>query len=381
MIAVATVGMFASMTLALGLLLAFTPYLMRRNECFAVTVPASAQSDPRLVSLKKRYASTMVALTVAFTVVALAAGVLIVQETAQPGDAAAAGVGVALECAALLVPALVSFALMLANRKKVIAIKKAEGWAAERRERTAVVGEEDLPGAIPLAWNLLYVVVILLTAAIGLALYPTMPDLIPMHGDFAGNVNDWAEKSLGSVFGFPLLMELFLGLVFFGCHAIMIRSKRPTDPGAPATSALAYGLFVRAQSIFLLVVGVVVSGGIGVGFMLSAAGVVSLAQMGTAMIVACLLVLVCSIALSLVYGQAGSRLFKRMQNDGVLPDDDDEHWKLGVFYFNRDDASVFLPERFGIGWTINFARPAAWILVGCFFALTTIVIAAVALLA
>lgn len=162
---------------------------------------------------------------------------------------------------------------MLANRKKVIAIKKAEGWAAERRERTAVVGEEDLPGAIPLAWNLLYVVVTLLTAAIGLALYPTMPDLIPMHGDFAGNVNDWAEKSLGSVFGFPLLMELFLGLVLFGCHAIMIRSKRPTDPGAPATSALAYGLFVRAQSIFLLVVGVVVSGGIGVGFMLSAAGV------------------------------------------------------------------------------------------------------------
>ena len=45
MIVVATVGMFAAMTLALGLLLAFTPYLMRRNECFAVTVPASAQKD------------------------------------------------------------------------------------------------------------------------------------------------------------------------------------------------------------------------------------------------------------------------------------------------------------------------------------------------
>lgn len=33
---------------------------------------------------------------------------------------------------------------------------------------------------------------------------------------------------------------------------------------------------------------------------------------------------------------------------------------------NRDDASLFLPERFGIGWTINWGRPAAWALVAGF---------------
>lgn len=37
MVAAATVGMFTLMTLSAGLLLAFTPYLMRRNECFATT--------------------------------------------------------------------------------------------------------------------------------------------------------------------------------------------------------------------------------------------------------------------------------------------------------------------------------------------------------
>lgn len=40
-IAVATIGMLALLTLVIGLLFAFTPYLMRRTECFAVTVPAS----------------------------------------------------------------------------------------------------------------------------------------------------------------------------------------------------------------------------------------------------------------------------------------------------------------------------------------------------
>ena len=33
----------------------------------------------------------------------------------------------------------------------------------------------------------------------------------------------------------------------------------------------------------------------------------------------------------------------------------------GIFYFNPDDPAVWVPKRFGIGYTLNFARPAAWI--------------------
>ena len=44
----------------------------------------------------------------------------------------------------------------------------------------------------------------------------------------------------------------------------------------------------------------------------------------------------------------------------------DEHWKAGIFYWNKDDASLILPKRFGIGWTMNWARPAAWLIVGGF---------------
>lgn len=84
--------------------------------------------------------------------------------------------------------------------------------------------------------------------------------------------------------------------------------------------------------------------------------------------------------LSLVYGQAGSRVFKRMQEDGDLLVDDDVRWKLGVFYFNRDDASLFLPERFGFGWTMNLARPAAWAFILGGAAITAGFIAVVAFL-
>jgi uncharacterized membrane protein len=32
---------------------------------------------------------------------------------------------------------------------------------------------------------------------------------------------------------------------------------------------------------------------------------------------------------------------------------DDSHWILGSIYFNRNDPSIFVERRFGIGWTIN----------------------------
>ena len=359
MIAIATIGTFASLTLAMGLLLAFTPYLMRRNECFAVTVPAAAQRDPRLVSLKKRYATAMLAVTGVSTVIALIAGVLMIQGADQT-DGGPIGIGIFLECAALFIPLILSFALMLHNRGKVIRIKRKEGWAAQAQQSIATIAETDMPGAVPFAWNLLYIPVILATLALGLTLYPSMPDMIPMHADFAGNVNSWEPKTIGTVFGFPLAIEIFMAACFMLSHWMILRSRRPSDPDAPATSALAYGMFARAQSIYLLVVGVLVSGGIGFLFMLSSAGLIGLGQAGFIIMILCIPVVIGAIALSVVYGQAGSRMFTGMQDGEHLLADEDAHWKLGVFYFNPNDASFIVPERFGIGWTMNFARPAAW---------------------
>ena len=68
------------------------------------------------------------------------------------------------------------------------------------------------------------------------------------------------------------------------------------------------------------------------------------------------------IGVSVVYGQNGARLLTRMSEADSMPSDDDRYWKLGIFYYNPDDASLFLPERFGIGWTLNWGRRAAWAL-------------------
>ena len=36
--------------------------------------------------------------------------------------------------------------------------------------------------------------------------------------------------------------------------------------------------------------------------------------------------------------------------------DDDRYWYGGVFYNNPDDRALFVPKRYGLGWTLNFGH-------------------------
>jgi uncharacterized membrane protein len=42
---------------------------------------------------------------------------------------------------------------------------------------------------------------------------------------------------------------------------------------------------------------------------------------------------------------------------GAVFRDDDRYWYGGFFYNNPDDPAVFVPKRFGLGWTVNFGHP------------------------
>lgn len=330
-----------------GIMTIVTPFLMRRGEVFAVTVPDTAAHDPYLRRLKRRYALLMATLTAVLTAVG-AFG-------AFTGDA---GLALAVLCVGMLLLCIGSYGLMLYFRSKVRSYKKEQGWQASARESVAVVGDAPVPRAVSLKWNLLYLPVIAVTLAIGAVGYAQMPDLIPQHMNFQGEVTEYMEKTPFTIL-VPALIVAFVAACMAFAHWTILRSKRPSNPSAPATSALAYGMFARAQSILLVAGGLALSV-LGPVMELSFIGVIGLEQAGVFVVALALVIVVGSIVVSLVYGQGGSRVFSRMAASERLLADDDEHWKLGVFYYNPDDASLFLPERFGIGWTMNWARPAVW---------------------
>lgn len=349
-----------------GALLAATPWFMKKNECFAVTIPESAQADVRFLAFRKRYAVAVLAVTLICAVsLALVSSVAL----GKMGSAADAASSDAILAAAIVVaatvPLVVSFALMLHYRKRVKAIKREEGWKAERDEAVALIGFEEAPAPPSLAWNVVYAPIALITLAIGLALYPSAPDLVPTHFDFAGNVNQWTPKG-PALIAFPLLFEAFMAACFIFSHWMAIRSKKDIDPARPAISAYAYGAFARAECILLLVGGLVLTAVLGIVMALMMTEILSLFVTMALIIVATLIFVGATIAVSVVYGQSGSRLIKRLEESSDIIADNDEHWKAGIFYWNKDDASLVLPKRFGVGWTMNWARPATWVIVGGF---------------
>ena len=120
-----------------GAFMAATPYLMRRGEVFAVTVPTSAQGDPFVKALKRRYAAIVGGATAVLTAVGLGC--------AMAG--AAGGVMGTLVVGSLALTA-GGYGLMLAFRAKMVAYKRERGWEADAQEAVAVVGEQPVPHAI-----------------------------------------------------------------------------------------------------------------------------------------------------------------------------------------------------------------------------------------
>ena len=53
----------------------------------------------------------------------------------------------------------------------------------------------------------------------------------------------------------------------------------------------------------------------------------------------------------------------------------EEHWKLGLAYYNPDDPAIFVEKHLGIGYTLNFARPEVWLLLALLLAAPVLLLA------
>ena len=241
--------------------------------------------------------------------------------------------------------------------------------AESTAQREAVVAprQASLPGgALAQAGPFL----VLAAAALCLWLnWDRIPATIAIHWGARGLPNGWASKSVLSVFGglfIGILVCLLLGSL---CWAIVHGVRRINSSGS---AAVREARFVRAISFVL--VGAEYWAALLVGLLALAA----LRQdqhrpldMFGAIIVAETLFVGSILYLCYRTGQGGSRLRTASDTAKPNPDDEpvggrtpDECWKLGLFYFNSDDPALFVEKRFGVGWTLNFANPRCWLVIG-----------------
>lgn len=333
-----------------GAFMAITPYLMPKRECFAVTIPNSAADDPHIKQLKRSYCLIMLSVTAVLTAITTACMLMDPERTF-----------IAAFTVSILAVCIAGYALMLRFRLKTQTYKEERGWKASSDKRIGFIAEEA-PKPLSMKWDLLFLPAIAIAGAMAAAGYSSMPEQIPIQIDFSGEVSNWAEKS-PAVAAFPAMLSAFMAACFAVSHWSILRSKKGIDATRPAASAWAYGAFARAQSMVLVGLGTMLSF-IGPLICLSLCGVVSMQQALLPLLLMIAATIIVTAGVSLAYGQNGSRLLAKMEEPEGMPADDDRHWKFGIIYWNREDASLFVPARFGIGWTTNLGRPAAWAIIG-----------------
>ena len=101
-------------------------------------------------------------------------------------------------------------------------------------------------------------------------------------------------------------------------------------------------------------------------------------------IAGCILVMLGGIALTMWQHLPGlHELRNRLSDiDAEVLGTRDEGWKLGgAIYYAPGDPTVFVPKKLGIGSTLNFGRPQAWLFIAVITALPLAVTFAIIALA
>lgn len=331
------------------------PLLTRRIESFGVTIPEEGQNHPDIRSLRSSYLWWNGGLGVLLTVSLMILTYRLSSDNSW---------GIAMAAHAILYM-IVSFGIYYRSHLAVKRIKEKERWLKDAPQRILVstaFRTERLTQ--PYYWFIPHLLLIVATVLICVLGYDRFPAEIPMKIDFNGEVTRSVAKSYRSVL-WPAFVQSFLLIVFVFTNIVIGRSKQVAEASDPEGSLQRNVRFRRIWSAYLIVTSFIVMTAlclVPIGLLNEWPG--NVAAIGT--IAAAVVMVICSTVLSIKTGQGGSRIklpSGDKQQSVASAADQDRHWKLGQFYYNPDDPALFVEKRFGIGWTVNLARPAVWLMV------------------
>jgi uncharacterized membrane protein len=339
------------------------PRLTRPDVYFAVTVPPQFRDSVEGCSILKRYRVEVTIFGVLSLLIVLAA-----IRIPEPNYLMAATLaGLFLQVAGV-------FLAYYRARGRVL---PHAAPPATVREAALVPREAHLPGG----WILQFPPFVLLAAtAIWLHLHwGQIPDVFPIHWGASGQPNNWATRSFAGVYGPLLIGAVLCALMGFLAYAMLRWSRLIRVGGAAGEGERRFRLLVVsiivATEYFLALV-----------FMWTGLTPLSHKQAGPPGFIPVLVFALAFTAVTVVLmvwvGQGGTRLVGSAgaASGAVPPVGDrtpDKYWKLGLIYINRHDPALFVEKRFGIGYTLNFGHPGAWVflavLVAVFVAIILIV--------
>lgn len=333
-------------------LMTFIPYWTRKTESFGVSIPEDVFDHQTLKTMRVSYAQMMMIVGIVLLFIYFFVALFFTTDEVMFSI---------FYSGIIIVYLMISFIIYLRFHKQMKQLKAEQQWTQDKSQQLIIHTKfHDKPLTIS---HWFYGIPILLSFGmilISIIFYDRFPAEIPLQFDLTGEVTRSAPKSYSTVLGLPIT-QLVLSFTFLFVNIVIAKAKQQVSASHPDESMQRNIIFRRRWSIFLFITAILIT----LLFITIQVNIFTPLDQMVMMIMSLVVtfgVIIGAIILSITTGQGGSRIsLPSEENPQVIDRDDDQYWKLGQFYFNKDDPTVFLEKRFGIGWTVNWARPAAWL--------------------
>lgn len=321
------------------------PNVTRRNIFLGVKIPEDRFKTDEVKKIIKGYRFETVIVGVILLIISSVIGYKFANEI--------------LFMTSIFVYIVILFLVYLRWNKKAKKLKKEMAW--DKLGTNTVIVDTNFSKGIEKEkilsekWMIIPIVIILINTFLSLYMYPSLPDRIPTHWDLAGNVDGWMNKSIWTALLMPLT-QLFIAITMYFVYYVIRKSKKQINPINPEISIKKNIKFVRVWGIYLLVSTIALELILTYGNM-TTLGIVSNMKAFTFITLFVSSVMVIgAIIIGVKVGQGGERLKSNGKEEASskYDIDDDKYWKLGnSIYYNKEDPSIFVEKRVGIGWSVN----------------------------
>ncbi|SDW69618.1 DUF5808 domain-containing protein [Paenibacillus sp. CF384] len=223
--------------------------------------------------------------------------------------------------------------------------------------------------AVAPGWYLLQVALIAVSAISAVLLWDQIPNKLAVHYNITFQPDRYAAKGFGPVFMFNIV-QLFLLAIMMGADYVV---KHATQHARPEMTNEKSWQFRYANSVFLY--------GLSLLLVLYFSYVQATTLYGWPRVllligtIALFVLIIGGLAFLIIYIR---RLRLTQHLDGDLGEEG--RWMAGGIYYNPQDPSIFVPKKYGIGWTLNFGRPTSWLVIATLFAIPFLIAGVVALM-
>ena len=349
-----------------GVMTGLTPYFSRKATPFGVAVNGKHDF---VEAKKKRYAFLNILFSI---IISLPLFVFPLLEDTQEMELWL-GIFVLIAIIGLM---LFNFMLYIKYRKEVREWRTTVPEAQPSPKKKIVVDmayHEKLSTRGHASFFIWQFLIVLVTTVIILVFYDRIPAEIPIHWDISFEVSRSIDKSVWGALALPG-MQLLMIPVFNASYHSIIKSKQKLSPFDPKQASENSRRFREAWSNFLFVITIATQLLFTIIAFVSMFGENLPSWLLIVVIIVYLLVTMGgAFYLTMRYGQAGEKLLAE-EGQYYSDPEEDEKWLLGMIYYNKEDPSVFVEKRFGVGTALNMGNKKAWLFIGGLILFTVLII-------